>query len=191
MKTKLVTIFILLFFLNFTVNAKMCLSEDSIDIKWTAFKTASKVGVKGSFKNINFKLANKEAKELKDILVGSTIKLKNEDVFSKNKARDLKLTKFFFNKLRGEIRAIIEKVEIKNEKEGIVFVKITMNNKTQTVPMKYSYKDNKFKAKGYLDIFDFSGNNALESINKACYNLHEGKTWSDVKISFTLNINCK
>jgi hypothetical protein len=45
-----------------------------------------------------------------------------------------------------------------------------------------------FSATGVIDILDFSAGDALSSINKACSDLHEGKTWSDVTIGFTTKI---
>jgi hypothetical protein len=63
-----------------------------------------------------------------------------------------------------------------------------MNKITKKVPMKYSYSDSVFSAKGVIDVFDFSANKALSSINKACFDAHQGKTWNDVTIAFSTHI---
>jgi hypothetical protein len=63
-----------------------------------------------------------------------------------------------------------------------------MNGKTLLIPMKYRYIKGDFQAIGTIDLFDFEGNSALASINKSCFDLHKGKTWSDVNIAFRTTI---
>ena len=74
------------------------------------------------------------------------------------------------------------------EKTGNVTVAITMNGVTRNVPMRYSATESEIVAEGYVDLADFSALAAVASINKACYELHQGKTWQDVAIRFTLPI---
>lgn len=191
MKIKFLTLFSLLLFVNLNLFATICKSNKGIKVNWTAFKTPYKSGVNGAFENVDLKLTNTTAKDLSSLLIGSTVKIKNTNVFTKNKARDNKLENFFFNKMRGEIRAIITAIETEDDNKGKLFIKVTMNNETKIIPMTYTHKKDSFFAKGFLDILDFSANNALKSINKACFDLHQGKTWSDVNISFELDIKCK
>jgi len=66
-----------------------------------------------------------------------------------------------------------------------------MNGVTKTVPLKYSFSNGIFDANGVIDILDFSASKALSSINKACFALHKGKTWSDVSIGFSTKIDTK
>jgi hypothetical protein len=54
--------------------------------------------------------------------------------------------------------------------------------------MAYTYQKGIMHAQGYIDILDFQGSKALASINKACFDLHKGKTWNDVSISFEMKI---
>jgi hypothetical protein len=54
--------------------------------------------------------------------------------------------------------------------------------------MKYSFSNGKLRAAGVIDLIDFKAENALTSINTACYDLHQGKTWSDVNIGFTMDV---
>jgi hypothetical protein len=63
-----------------------------------------------------------------------------------------------------------------------------MNEKTLTIPMQYIYNKDKFDAAGTIDLLDFSASDALSFINKSCFDLHKGKTWSDVSISFSTTI---
>jgi hypothetical protein len=75
-----------------------------------------------------------------------------------------------------------------------VNVAITLNNKTIEVPLNYTFENNQLVAKGTIDVFDFSLNDQLKKLNKACFALHEGKTWNDVNIEIsatTQNTQCK
>ena len=73
-------------------------------------------------------------------------------------------------------------------KTGTFMTEVTMNGMHQTVPMTFHYEKGVLQAEGVIDLFDFSANKALSAINKACYDLHEGKTWNDVVIGFSTNI---
>ena len=71
---------------------------------------------------------------------------------------------------------------------SIVKVEVVMNGVKKIVPMRYVYSNGKFEAKGYIDLFDFQASKALSSINKACFEKHQGKTWNDVEIGFSLHV---
>jgi polyisoprenoid-binding protein YceI len=116
-------------------------------------------------------------------------------VNSKNEGRDQTLVTHFFKQMSGDtINAKIievvssDKHEKGKSKAGTLTAEITMNGVTKKVPMAYRYNDGVLNAEGVIDLFDFSANKALQSINKACYDLHSGKTWSDVAISFSTDI---
>ena len=168
--------------------------KGKVEVDWKAYKTASKIGVGGVFDSVKYTPFAKEGKNFRSILVGSSVKIDTSSVNSKNSGRDVKLVTFFFEKMSDKnIDAKI--IDIKADpklkgkpRTGIVTLDITMNGVKNTVPMKYSFSDGVFNAKGVIDIFDFSASDALKSINKACYALHKGKTWSDVSIGFTTKI---
>lgn len=168
-----------------------------ITVAWKAYKTPLKIGVGGVFDDVKYTAVAPEGKNFREILVGSRVAIDTRKVNSKNKARDEKLYNSFFKQMNIQgIKAKI--VDIKADEKltkakgkirtGIIAVEIDMNGITKTVPMKYSFSDGIFDAKGVIDIFDFSAHKALTSINKACHDLHKGKTWSDVNISFTTKI---
>ena len=163
-------------------------------VSFQAYKTAAKVGVNGSFDRVNFKAIRPTGKNFREIFVGSTVNIETASVNSKHKERDMKIATFFFNKMSSqniaaEIIAISSDKRIKGKpRTGTLLVNVTMNGKTKKVPMTYSYMDGLFDATGVIDILDFSGSNALSSMNKACYDLHKGKTWSDVTIGFSTKI---
>ncbi len=165
-----------------------------VKVSWKAYKMPLKVGVGGVFDKVKYISVAPVGPNFRSILVGSKVKIDTSSVNSKNSARDDKLTQFFFEQMSNKniVAKIVDikakKVKKGHSKKGIVIVKITMNSKTKKVPMKYSYKKNIFKASGVIDILDFGASKALSQINKACYEPHQGKTWSDVNIEFSTKI---
>lgn len=164
---------------------------DNVDVTWKAYKTPLKLGVGGHFGAVDFKAASAEAAALNALLVGSTVNIAVASVDSKNKGRDEKLLNDFFKQMSGpDITAKI--VSLKRdeaaEKSGLLTVSVTMNGIARDVPMTYSFSEGRLTADGVIDLADFKAENALKSINTACYDLHQGKTWSDVAIGFTMDI---
>ncbi len=165
-----------------------------IKVHWTAYKTPAKLPVGGVFDDVTYRSVAKSGINFREIFVGSTLSIKTQSVNSKNSGRDAKLVKFFFKNMNNtNIKAKI--TDIKSDKRvkgkpktGIFYVDISMNGITKNIPMNFSYFDGKLHAEGYIDILDFKASKALSSINKACFKLHKGKTWSDVKIGFNTAI---
>ena len=167
--------------------------KGKVTVAFKAYKTPSKIGVSGTFSKVAYTPVAKDGKNFREILVGSSVVVDAKSVNSKNEGRDAKLVKFFFEQMSGDIKAKI--TDIKADKHikgkprtGVVSIEVTMNNVKKIVPMKYNFSEGVFSAGGTIDILDFSASNALHSINKACYDLHKGKTWSDVEIAFTTKI---
>lgn len=166
----------------------------AVEVSWIGYKTNEKVAVGGVFDNVVYTPVAKSGSNFRSILVGSKVVIDASSVNSKNEDRDQKLSKFFFGMMSSKnIEAKI--VDIKADKKiknaprtGIVTVEITMNDKTKSVPMKYSFSDGVFRAEGVMDILDFGANEALSSINEACFDLHKGKTWSEATIAFKTKI---
>ena len=133
-------------------------------------------------------------KNFREIFVGSKVTIDTASVNSGHEARDNTLVASFFKKMSGsEINGEI--VDIKADKTergaprtGVITIEITMNGVTKRVPMRYHYVKGDLKAEGTIDLADFNALGALSSINSACFDLHSGKTWSDVAISFEMKI---
>ncbi|BDY12823.1 hypothetical protein HCR_12520 [Hydrogenimonas cancrithermarum] len=155
-------------------------SVKDIDVEWKAYKTPLKIGVGGTFDAI--KLNAMPDKTEKGLLEGARVVIDTRSVDSKNKGRDAKLVKFFFH-IQG-VETIT--AEIKSIEKDVANVEVTMNGITKIVPMKVEFDEDEVQAEGYLDLGDFDMLPSLESINKACYDLHKGKTWQDVKIAFDI-----
>jgi len=178
-------------------NANGCLLEqsDDINVTWKAYKTFAKLGVGGEFTDVKYTANKKSGKNFKELFVGSKVSIDISKVDTKNKGRDKTLVDMFFAKLKGgKIEGVIKDINADKSKDGkrpytgTLDVSLTMNEKTLLIPMRYRYKKGDFQAIGTIDIFDFNGQSALSSINKSCFDLHKGKTWSDVNIAFRTTI---
>ena len=168
--------------------------EGKVTVSWKAYKTPAKLGVGGVFNEVAYTAVKAKGKNFKEILVGSSVVIDTSSVNSKNEGRDLKLVNSFFKllgdgKINAKIVDMTSNKRVKREpRTGTITVEISMNGVTKSVPMNYTYDKGLMKSEGFIDILDFSGASALASINKACFDLHKGKTWSDVAIGFELNI---
>ncbi|WP_353661687.1 YceI family protein [Hydrogenimonas sp. SS33] len=150
------------------------------EITWEAFKTPAKTGVQGTFGNV--KLSAMPDKSEKGLIEGAKAVIDTASIDSKNRGRDAKLVKAFFQ-VQGvdRIEAVITRV-----RDGWVDLNITMNGITKEVPMKSETDEREMEAKGWIDLGDFDMLPSLASLNKACYKKHAGKTWQDVALEFKL-----
>src|SRR3990167_827415 len=166
----------------------------AVEVSWIGYKTDKKVGVGGVFDSVAYTPAAKGGENFRSILVGSSVVIDTSSVNSKNEGRDEKLAKFFFG-MMGDKNINAKIVDIQADKKvkdaprtGLVSVEVEMNGVKKVVPMAYSFSNDVFEATGVIDILDFSAGKALSSINKACFDLHEGKTWSEAGIGFKTKI---
>ena len=167
----------------------------NMNVSWKAYKTLGKLGVGGKFTAVKYTPAALEGKNFRELFVGSKVSIDLSKIDTSNPGRDETLVKDFFSVLKGKtIEGEITDIK-KTDKHvkgkartGSIDVKITMNEKTLTIPMQYVYTKGKFDAAGTIDLLDFAASDALSSINKSCFDLHKGKTWSDVSIGFSTTI---
>lgn len=151
---------------------------------WTGYKFAKKTPVKGTFKDIKFKFS--KGNSIHEELLGATAMIDLSKVSTGNPASEENLTLGFFNKFSSkDIRVKIEQV-IEGENQGAILARITMNKKSQLIPMQYEIKDNQLVAKGVIDVLSFKLDAALDSLSKVCKDLHEGYTWSQVEVGFVI-----
>lgn len=168
--------------LTFASDCKL-LDNNSAQVSWKAFKTPLKVGVGGKFTNITLE-QKKEAFALEASLKGLKFDIDTKSVSTNDEGRDKKIITSFFNNGKVKISGFIK--EFKNNK---LILSLNFNGKTQDIPMSATLSNNELKANGVIDILDFNGNSILKALNKACSELHEGKTWSDVEIFLELKAN--
>lgn len=157
--------------------------SDSTKVNWTAYKTTDKVAVGGSFTQIELK-DTKEGETPEAVLEGASFSIPVSSVFTNNPERDEKLKQFFFSALKDTelIGGVI------NFKDGKTILTLTLNGVTKSIDVTSAFENKKFTVEGVINLEDFGAQAAVESINKACFDLHKGadgvsKTWSEVAIS--------
>lgn len=160
-------------------------------VTWTAYKAPKKIGVSGSFDQIKINFF--PSLNLDDYLRSLQFNINTKTVNTKNSPRDATIYKFFFSLFSPHqfIRGFVQKVSPKDTKSGSMEVLLSMNGKQKIETLTYSF-DNKKKAlsfKGSIDVLDYGLGKPLASLNRECSGLHEGKTWSDVAISFKMTLN--
>lgn len=168
---------------------------DKIKVNWTAYKTTKRVGVKGTFNDIQVNTAQRTP-DLTMLIQATTFKINTSTVNSNNEARDTKLVSFFFKKLVGDI--VGNATSVSGDKyKGTGTFAIKMNNISKIVPFDYIANDSLLTISTAIDMANWNGLAAIESINKACEDKHKGedgisKTWPDVsvEIAVPLIIEC-
>jgi polyisoprenoid-binding protein YceI len=170
-----------------TIFADCTYTSNTAKVTWKAFKTYEKIGVGGSFDRVI--VQPKSAITLEALLVGSSAKIDTASVNSGNVGRDATLVASFFK--TQNIDTITAKIISLKDSKAIT--QISMNNITKTIPLAYTAQEGVIIAKGTIDLGDFTMLPSLASINKACFDLHGGKTWQDVEIGFEIPIksDCK
>lgn len=174
---------VLLTVLALTSNSSACvtLANQATDVvlTWTAYKTPAKAGVNGTFKKIKISQP-KTAKSIGAMMSQTSFEIDTKSVSTKNPARDKKIADNFFN-FSNKSKIVGKFISMKNK---VLMTEITMNGVTKTIPMALTLneKQKTFVAMGHIDVFDFILNDQLAAINKACFKLHSGKTWSDVAL---------
>lgn len=164
-------------------------------LKWTAYKTTEKIGVSGTFDNIN--IANTTTSEnALDVLQNAEFKIPIESVNTSNEDRDGKIAKYFFGTMM-ETENISGKLKALNA-DGNCVLSIRMNGVEKDVEGTYSLEGQAFSMSAVLDLANWNGDNAVKALNEVCNDLHKGadgvsKLWPEVKIEVntTLNKECK
>lgn len=168
--------------LLFACNKSITLDQNNVKVEWTAYKTTDKVPVKGTFKKVE--VANvKEGATPEEVLNGATFTIPVSSLFSSNDERDTKLKQLFFG-VMSNTELISGKFM---HKDNNSMLSIKMNGVTREIPVKTTFASNTFTMLGTLDLQEFNAQNAIESLNEACYDLHMGadgvsKTWDEVAI---------
>ena len=183
----------LVFFFSTVSLAETChynLDSEAIEFNWTAFKTPKKAPVGGTFADLGFKKENYHAKDLSELMTQIEFSIDTSSVRTKNTARDANIVKWFFQQIAGGMNFT---GKVKKLTEKSVVVDVTANKVTKTITMNRTNKNNTLVAAATVNLMDFNLSKALASINKACYELHNGKTWEDVdiKVTFPVKKECK
>lgn len=152
-------------------------------INWTAYKTTSKVPVKGQFSKLTIE-NTKKASTTMEALNGLKFSIPISSLFTNDTIRDSKVKKFFFGTLKNT-NLISGTLTIDNESSGSV--DITMNGISQVLPFSYVISDQMVTIEAIMDLDNWQAQAAIKALNTVCKDLHTGddgvsKTWSEVKI---------
>ena len=157
--------------------------ENATILTWTAFKLTEKVGVDGSFDEINV-VAN-ESDNMFGVLTGATFEIPVASVNSQDPVRDPKIKDSFFGTM-NETMAITGSV-ISIDESGAK-ISITMNGVTVEYEGTIKVDEETITMNTTIDILDFDGQASIDEIGKVCEAKHTGedgvnKFWSDVNVA--------
>jgi polyisoprenoid-binding protein YceI len=155
----------------FTFSALFSLETE---VFWTAFKTHKKIGVSGTFDTV---------KTVGERLENLSVKIETASINSGHAGRDFTLVNAFW-KIQKIDQILAKVVEVKKEK---ISVEIEMNGIKKVIEMKKSEEGDEVVAEGVIELSDFDMMKSLHSVNSYCYILHDGKTWTDVSVSFRVS----
>jgi hypothetical protein len=167
-------------------------------LKWEAYKTTARKGVGGTFNTINVTTAIDSSSKILEVIESIKFSIPTNTVNSNNEGRDAKIANLFFGNMKGGDLIIGQVHALQgDEKAGKASFYILLNEIEKEVLFDYTIDDATVKMTGTLNLEDFMANDAIEALNKECYDLHKGedgvsKLWPDVTITLesTLNKYC-
>jgi len=167
--------------------AQFTIEPETITVNWTGYKTTDKIAVKGEFKEITISNIKSDTSAYA-ALNGAKFDIPISSLFSNDAIRDGKLKEIFFGVMNAT-NALTGTLDIKPDGTGDI--DLVMNGVQRKVPITYVTSGQLVELEGVLNIEDFEAQNALESLAKACFDLHKGadgvsKTWSEVKVEATV-----
>ncbi|MBV6484811.1 MAG: hypothetical protein KFKLKKLM_01327 [Flavobacteriales bacterium] len=147
---------------------------NTVSLKWTAFKTSEKVGVSGTFNSI-FVTGGEKSTKLPEVLQEIKFSIQTNSTNTTNPDRDSKIVNSFFGAMLNTDLIIgqVKNVDGNNESGKCSFL-ITLNDIEKEVVFDYTVNENVVKLTGELDLNQFDGKTAIESLNKVCEDLHKG-----------------
>ena len=162
------------------------LQDATNTINWVAYKTTDKVPVKGQFQKVNI-TAGGEGNTAKEAINNAEFSIPVSSIFTQDSSRDFKIRKFFFG-IMDKTELLSGKLVLENDSIG--YADLTMNSTTKKLPFKYTLNGKEFSLNATMNISDWQAQNALDSLNTACKDLHKGadgvsKTWDDVALTIT------
>ena len=172
---------------------KYSYNAESTEFEWTAFKTTEKVGVAGTFNEIE--VTSIEVENDKDVIESIQFSLNTASVETLNEDRNLKVAKHFFETINtetidGSIKSLGE--------DGKAIVEISMNGLSIEVEGNYELNVGIFTFETTIDLALWNAISGVDALNEICKDLHTGKDgvsklWSEVELSLktTLTKTCE
>jgi hypothetical protein len=168
--------------------------HDSTSVKWTAYKFTEKVGVSGSFDEMEVTGTLAEEMTLVNVFGSAGFNIPVSSTNSLVPDRDMKIKEHFFgtmnatDSISGRVVSITE--------EGAQ-VEITMNDQTRSVDMDVIINGSELKLESVIQLSDWDALASVDALNKICHDLHIGadgvsKLWPEVKLEIrtVLAENC-
>lgn len=166
------------------------LSAATLDVKnakvgFVAYKLKSHAAVKAGFSKVRLHFSKGEIGAALD---GATALIDIKSIDAKNEEKNKNIYEGFFKHFKGgEIKVAFSDV-IYGEDSGVLIATITMNKKTQKVPMSIEVKDGVLHVGGLIDVRTFALGGALSALEKACSSYHKGYTWPQVLIGLEVPV---
>lgn len=172
--------------------SKFSIEPKTITVHWTGYKTTDKVAVKGQFKEIEIATI-KESETAFNALNGAAFTIPISSLFTDEPERDSKLKTLFFGVMDNTISLT---GTLNLEENGTGNIDLLMNGVNNKIPITYIVSGQLVELEGVLNLDDWNGQDALASINKACFDLHKGpdgisKTWNEVAIAASIYLKKK
>lgn len=164
------------------------------ELTWTAFKLTEKVGVNGTFDQINV-VAKDSAADMFGVLTGATFDLPISSLNSQDPIRDGKVKNSFFGNMltTSSITGTVNSISADGAN-----VSVTMNGVTKDYEGAVTVDGETITMTTTVDIVDFNAQTSLDSLSVVCAEKHTGpdgvnKFWStvDIAVKTTLKKNCK
>lgn len=160
-------------------------SSEKTTLKWTAYKTTEKLPVSGTFNTI--KLDSKKGGSAIEALNNVEFSILVSSIFSDNEERDGKLKTSFFGAM---LDTELLEGKLAFDENNMCSATIIMNGVKHNLPLSYSIEGNTYTFKGVMNLEDWNATDAVEALNKVCFDLHKGedgisKTWNDVEVEIT------
>jgi len=164
------------------------------ELTWTAFKLTEKIGVNGSFDQINV-VAKESSADMFAVLTGATFDLPIASLNSQDPVRDGKVKKSFFGQMLGtsSITGTVNSISATTASFGI-----KMNDVTKDYDGTVVVDGETITVTTTVDLLDFNAQTSLDSLSVVCAEKHTGpdgvnKFWStvDIVVKTTLTKTCK
>ena len=169
------------------------IDSESVTLKWTAYKSTDKIGVGGEFGKINVKdVSLSDSPE--GVIDAVSFSVPVSSLFTGNTDRDWKLVNLFFGVMDQTefIKGTFHALE-GDASSGKGVMDLVMNGKTADLPYGYTIERDSMFISAKMNVLEWNGQEAMDSLNLACYDLHKGadgvsKTWSEVDIKASVAI---
>lgn len=173
-----------------TKKSEYVYSQEGTQLEWTAYKTSDKLPVKGTFKKYTVNNTS-PSKVIEELISSTSFEIETNSVYTGNDMRDNLLKEFFFGVMLNT-----DKItgSFKNVKDGKGTVVLKLNDVEYENPFTYKVQEETLIITTNMQLANWNGQKAVESINEKCLLMHKGpdgvsKTWSEVDVLIKTKVN--